>query len=83
MQVIAIVLLKKHLDYISIFIVVISKLGYWQEFYSVVLLKINKDLKIRFNCAFLLFCLTICLKLESSEKFLLNIKKIVQGKPKF
>ena len=43
---------------ISIFDIVISKLGYWQKYYLIILFKINKSLKIFFCFAIVcLFCL--------------------------
>lgn len=52
--------------------IVIYKAGYWQKFFLIILIKLNKRLKIQFYCIHLSFSLTISLKIEYNKKYLLN-----------
>lgn len=61
--------------------IIIYKLYYKWEFNLVILLEIDKNSKIRFYKTILLLSLTISLKVESDEKFLLNTKEVILQKP--
>ena len=52
--------------------VVISKLGYWQEPYPIILFEVNKDPEIHFHPIILAF------RLESGGKSPLNAKKVAK-----
>lgn len=57
--IVAIVLLKKSIINICIFVIIISKLGYKQEFHLVILLEVDKDSEVGFYYAVLSFVLAV------------------------
>lgn len=63
---------------VCIFSIIISKFDYKQKLGSIVLLKIDKYIKIRFYDAILPFSLTINLKVKCIEKLMLGFKKIIK-----
>lgn len=62
----------------GIFSIVICKLSYWQEPDLIVLLKINKDLKIYFYYTILIFGLVINFRVKCSKKSVFDFKKIIK-----
>lgn len=62
---------------VCIFYTIIYKFDYNQEFNLVISLLINKYTKISFYYAILPLSLAVCLRVKSSEEFLLNVKEIV------
>ena len=58
--------------------VVVSKLGYRQEPYLIILFKIDKGSRIGLYDAVLLLRLTVYLRMERSEKPLLNAEKVAK-----
>ena len=73
---ISVIELKKYIASAGIFGVIVGKLYYRKKLCPIILLKINKSLKIRFYCTILLFDLTVCLWVEDARKFPLNAKEI-------
>ena len=76
-KIIFIIELKKYVNRVYYFDIIISKFYYKKELYLFILSKINKSLKISFYCTIWLFSLAIYLKIKDSEKFLLNSKEII------
>ena len=68
--------LEKCMVSIGILGIVVGKLCYEKKLYSIILLKVDKGLKIGFHYTILLFGLTICLWIKNSKEFPLNAKKI-------
>lgn len=62
----------------GIFSVIIHKLIYQQKFNLIVLLKIDKNLKINLYNTLLLFDLAISLKIKSNKKLPLDLEKIIK-----
>ena len=60
----------------STFGVILSNLHHGKKACSIILLKVDKGLKIGFFCAILSFSLTVHLWVESDEKFPLDTKEI-------
>lgn len=60
-----------------IYYVIINKFDYEQESCPIVLLSINKNMKISFHHAILSLSLIIHLQIIGSGEFLLNVKEIV------
>lgn len=75
---IAAVQLKKNITSTGILGIIIYKLSYQQEPSPIIPLKINKDSKISFYSAILLFYLAVNLGLENNKEFLLNAKEITE-----
>lgn len=63
---------------ISIFSIFIYKPSYWQKLGLIVLLKIDKNLKISFYSNFIPFCLAINLDMKDSKMLLFDFKKIIK-----
>ena len=61
-----------------IFSIIISKLGYQQELYPVILFEVDKKLEVGFYHIVLMFALTICLKMESYGKSLFNFEEVTK-----
>ena len=59
-----------------IFGIVISKLSYGQKSRLVILLEVDKDLKVRFYCTILIFCLAICFQVKDDRELLFNVKEV-------
>lgn len=57
----------------GIFSIIIRKLSYWKESWTIILLKIYKNLKISFYNAVFFFCLAIGLGVKNGRKFPLNV----------
>ena len=57
--------------------IIISKFCYKKKLCLIILLKVDKGSKIGFYCIILFLNLVICLQIEGSREFLLNIKKII------
>ena len=55
-----------------------SKLHHQKKTLLIIILKINKNLQIRFYSTFLVLNLTIYLKIKTGENFLINTKKIAK-----
>ena len=72
MRIVAIIQLKKNITGISIFCIIIGKFNYQKEFYSVILLKVNKDLEVNFCGAVLPLGLTVCLRVKCGRELLLD-----------
>ena len=70
--------LKKFMASASIFGIIIGKFCHRKKLYSVILFKINKDLKVNFYCTILLFSLIVYLQVESDREFLLDAKEKAQ-----
>lgn len=60
----------------------IYKFCYWQELCLIILLKIDKNIKINIYCIILTLYLSINLKAKRGKKLILDAKKIVKQKPK-
>ena len=73
---ISIVELEERMTNASILGIIISKLHHGKKPCSIILLEIDKNLKISFYCAILLFGLIVCLWMEIGRKSSLNTKKI-------
>lgn len=56
---------KKDIANICVFYIIISKFGYYQKFNPVILLKIDKNLKVNFYNTILLIYLAISLLVKS------------------
>lgn len=69
---------KKHVSNSCIFYIIIHKLNHWQEPCLVIMLKVDKNLKVHFYCAILMFGLTICLRMKGSWEPLFNVKKVAE-----
>lgn len=69
----------------SIFIlgIIIGKLGYQQESSLIILLTIDKNLKICIYYIILLFDLAVSLKVKYDKKVVFKAKKIIEQQPKF
>ena len=61
-----------------IFGIIISKLGYRQECNLIILLEIDKSLKISFYNTVLPLCLAICLRVKRGKEFPLNAEKVAE-----
>ena len=61
---------------IHIFCIIICKFCYEKKSCLVILLLIDKCLKIGFYCTIISFILIIYLKMESGREILLNIKEV-------
>ena len=68
--------LKKRVADANILGIIISKLYRKKEPCSIILLKIDKSLKVGIYYAILLFNLIVCLWVKGNKKFPLNAKKI-------
>ena len=60
----------------GVFKIVIGKLRHWEEPYPIILLLINKSIKIYFYYAVLSFCLYICLKVEYAGESSFDDKEV-------
>ena len=56
----------------DIFSIIVSKLYYRKKPYSIILFKVDKELKVGFHCAILPFNLADCLRVEGGGEFLLD-----------
>ena len=74
---ISIIKFKKYIINICIFNIIINKFRYRQELCLVILLKINKGIKINFYYNILSIDLFIYLRIKYNKKFLFNIKEII------
>ena len=61
---------------INIFGIIINKFGYKKKIYLIILLEMDRSLKVGFYWATLFFGLTVFLWIESGKEFLLNAKEI-------
>lgn len=75
---IIVIQLKKNVAGAYILGIVIDKLGYKQKPSPIVLLKIDKNLEIRFYYTILMFYLPICLKIKSGGELPFNAKKVAK-----
>ena len=75
---VAVVYLKRRITGVCIFGIVIQKLNYQKKLGPIVLLEIDKGLKVHFYYTILLFRLAVRLPAKSSEKPLLDIKKVAE-----
>lgn len=57
--------------------IIIGKFGYWQDFNSVVLLEIDKNLKVGFYFIILLLNLTVYLRMKGDIELVLNPEEII------
>ena len=73
---ISIVQLKEHVANASILDIIVSKFRYIKKLYSIILLKIDKNLEINFYYIILPFSLIIYLWIKDDRKSLLDTKKI-------
>ena len=69
---ISIVELKKHIANINIFGIIINELCNKKKQYLIILLKVDKGLKIDFHCIILPFSLVICLRVKGDRESSLN-----------
>ena len=60
----------------SIFSIIVSKLYHEKKPCPIILLKVDKNLKIGFHYTNLSLCLAVCLQVEGSEESMLDIKEI-------
>ena len=58
--------------------VVVGELVYRKEPCSIVLFKVNKSPKVNLHSVVLLFCLTVCLRMERSREPPFNAKKVAK-----
>ena len=63
-KILVIVQLKRYIANTCIFGIIVSKLNYWSKTGSIILLKVNKRLKVDFYNAYLLFYVAINLKIK-------------------
>lgn len=68
--------LKQYVASTSILCIIICKFCYKQKFYLIILLLIDKSPEVNFYCDVLSFGLVIYLRIEGSQQFLLDIKKV-------
>ncbi len=61
--------------------IVVCKLGHWQEPCLVILLEVDKGLKIGLYCAILMFRQTISLGVQRRGEPSLDAKKIAEQRP--
>ena len=73
---ISIIELKKCMANAGILGVFISKLCYKKKLYPIILLKVDKDLKVSFHCAIQSFGLIVHLWVEGNRESLLNAREI-------
>lgn len=66
---------KKHVANACVFYIIIYKLSHGQELYPVILLEVEKNLKIRFHYTILILGLAVWLQIKDNEKHLFNTKK--------
>ena len=64
--------LKKHVASASIHGIIVDKFCYGKNLCPIILLEIDKGLKVSFNCPILPFGLSVCLGVESGRKSLLD-----------
>ena len=64
--------LKKSVNSVGVFCIILDKFSYWKGSCPVVLPQVNNDLEVSFYVAILPFGLIICLKVEYSREFLLD-----------
>ena len=62
---------------VYIFGIIIGKLYYEKKLYSIILLKVNKNLEVDFYYTILPFGLVIHLRVEGDKESSLDVKKIV------
>ena len=63
--------------------IIINKFSYWKKVYPVILLKIDKKLKVGFYYTILHLVLTIYLRLDSGRKLLFDAKKLHNNNQNF
>lgn len=63
---------------INILSVIIYKLSYWQEFYPVILLKVDINLEVYFYCTVFTLGLLIDWSIKYGRKLILDFDKIVK-----
>ena len=68
--------LKRRVTGACILGIVISKLSHRKKLFPVILFKVDKGSKVNFYCTISSLGLAVCLKMESSEKPLLDAKEI-------
>ena len=73
---IAIVQLEKWVTGAGVLRIIISTFSNWEEPGPIILLEINKDPEVGLHGVVLLFCLTISLRVKSSEEHPLNSKEV-------
>lgn len=61
---------------VCIFSIIISKLGYWKEFYPSILFIVDKNLELGFHHTILFFGLAVSLFVKYDKKSLLDTKEI-------
>lgn len=69
---------KKYIAYTYIFSIIVYKFSHKQELYPVILLSINKNLKICYYFIVLSLSLLISLRVEDCKKLLFNIKVVIK-----
>ena len=74
--VVPVVELKRHVPYIGVFCVIISKFCHEKEPCPIVLLIINENFKVNFYCAILLLRLSVSLSVKSSIELLFDAQKV-------
>ena len=72
MGIISTVELKKYVAGNSILGIIVSKLCYEKSLYPIILLKVDKSLKVGFYCTILPLNLAVYLKVKCDRKFLLQ-----------
>ena len=68
--------LKRHMASVGIFSIIIDKLCYKKKLYSIILLKIDKDLEIGLYFTILSFGLIVYLWVKSNRESLLDLEEI-------
>lgn len=63
---------------VSIFDIVICKIGHWQEPSLIMLFKVDKNSKVGLYYAILMFCLTVSLGVECREEPSFDVKKVAK-----
>ena len=66
-----------------VFRVIIRKLGHRQEPGPIVLLEINKNLKVRFHCTILTFGLAVSLRVKRGGKPSFDTEEVAEQWPEF
>ena len=61
-----------------VFCIIMNKLGYWQDPCPVILLEVDKDLKIPLHGIVLPLDLSVYLRIEGGRKLLLDTKEVVE-----
>ena len=80
---IATIQLEKCMAGTCVFDIIVSKLVYWYKLSPIVLLEIEKSLKVSFHSTDLPFGLAVSLRIKGRGKLMLNAKEVAEQWPEF